>query len=39
MRGTMLLLVFVDPCIIVKFIKKNPTKCNNVSKFYYSIFI
>jgi hypothetical protein len=21
------------------FIKKNPTKCNNVSKFYYSIFI
>jgi hypothetical protein len=21
------------------FIKKNPTRCNNVSKFYYSIFI
>jgi hypothetical protein len=21
------------------FIKKNPTKCNNVSKFYYSIFL
>ena len=24
---------------IVSFIKKNPTRCNNVSKFYYSIFI
>jgi len=22
-----------------KFIKRNPTRCNNVSKFYYSIFI
>jgi hypothetical protein len=32
-------LMFVDPCIIVQFIKKNPTRCNNVSKFYYSIFI
>ena len=32
-------LMFVDPCIIVKVIKKNPTRCNNVSKFYYSIFI
>jgi hypothetical protein len=30
---------FVDPCIIVQFIKKNPTRCNNVSKFYYSVFI
>ena len=30
---------FVVPCIIVQFIKKNPTRCNNVSKFYYSIFI
>jgi hypothetical protein len=30
-------LMFVDPCIIVQFIKKNPTRCNNVSKFYYSI--
>jgi len=29
-------LMFVDPCIIVQFIKKNPTRCNNVSKFYYS---
>ena len=28
----------MDLCIIVQFIKKNPTKCNNVSKFYYSIF-
>jgi len=27
----------MDPCIIVRFIKKNPTICNNVSKFYYSI--
>jgi len=32
-------LMFVDPCIIVQFIKKNPTRCNNVSLFYYSIFI
>jgi hypothetical protein len=24
---------------LVSFIKKNPTRCNNVSKFYYSIFI
>jgi len=31
--------MFVDPCIIVRFIKKNPKRCNNVSKFYYSIFI
>jgi len=33
------LLMFVDPCIIVQFIKKNPTRCNNVLKFYYSMFI
>ena len=32
-------LIFVDPCILVQFIKKNPSKCNNLSKFYYSIFI
>ena len=32
-------LMFVDPRIIVKFIKKNPTRCNNVSTFYYFIFI
>ena len=32
-------MMFVDPCVIVQFIKKNPTRCNNVSKFYYSIFI
>ena len=31
--------MFVDPCITVKFIKKNSTRFNNVSKFYYSIFI
>jgi hypothetical protein len=24
---------FMDPCIIVKFIQKNPTRCNSVSKF------
>jgi hypothetical protein len=28
----------VDPCIIVQFLQKNPTRCNSVSKFYYSIF-
>jgi hypothetical protein len=32
-------LMFVDPCIIVQFINKNTTICNNVSKVYYSIFI
>jgi len=32
-------LMFLDSCIIVKFRKKNPTKCNNISEFYYSIFI
>jgi len=32
-------LTFVDPCTIVQFVKKNPTRCNNVSRFYYSIFI
>jgi len=30
----MLSLMFVDPCIIIQFIKKNPTRCNNVSKFF-----
>jgi hypothetical protein len=25
--------MFVDPCIIVQFINKNPTRCNSVSKF------
>jgi hypothetical protein len=29
----------VDLCIIVQFIKKNPTRCNNVSKFCCSIFM
>jgi hypothetical protein len=33
------IMTFVDPCTIVKFIKKNLTRCNNISKFYYSIFI
>jgi len=31
--------MLVYPCIIVQFIKKNPTRCNNVSELYYSIFI
>ena len=31
-------LMFVDPCIIVQFMKKNPTRHNNVSKFY-SLFL
>jgi hypothetical protein len=31
--------MFVDPCIIVKFTQKNTTRCNKVSKFYYSIFV
>ena len=26
-------LTFMDPCIILQFIKKNPTRCNNVSNF------
>jgi len=26
-------LMFVDTCIIVKFIQRNPTRCNSVSKF------
>jgi hypothetical protein len=32
-------LMFVGPCIVVQFIKKNPKRCNNVSKVYYSTFI
>jgi len=27
-------LMFVDPCIIVQIMKKNPTRWNNVSKLY-----
>jgi hypothetical protein len=30
-------LMFMDPCIIVQFTKKNPTRCNNVLKFYYTV--
>ena len=26
-------LTFVDPCIIVQFVQRNPTRCNSVSKF------
>ena len=33
------ILMFVEPCNIVQFIKKNPTRCNNVSKLYYSILV
>jgi len=25
---------FVDPCIIVQFIKRNPTRCSSVSKVF-----
>jgi hypothetical protein len=28
-----------DEIKVIYFIKKNPTRCNNVSKFYYSISI
>jgi hypothetical protein len=38
-KTTSACLMFVDLCIIVQFIKKNPTRCSTVSKFYYSIFI
>jgi hypothetical protein len=31
--------MFLDPYIIVKSIKKSATRCSNVSKFYYSVFI
>jgi len=33
------MLWILDPCIIVQFVKKNPTRCNSVSELYYSIFI
>jgi len=39
LRLHMMFLMFVDRHITVQFIKKNPTRCNNVSKFHYSIFI
>jgi len=29
-------LMFIDPCIIVQFIMKQPTRCNRVSKFIIS---
>jgi hypothetical protein len=33
-------LMFMDPCIIVQFIQKNPTRCmQQCIKIYYSIFI
>jgi len=39
LRNCMTFFMFVDPCLIVQFIKKNPTRCNNITKFYYSVFI
>jgi hypothetical protein len=30
--------MFIEPCITIQFIKKNPTRCSNVSKFYYFIY-
>ena len=38
-NGDKIKVMFVDPCTIVKFVKENPTRCNNISKFSYSIFI
>jgi hypothetical protein len=32
-------LMFVDPCLVVQFMKKNPTRCKTISKWYYSKFI
>jgi len=29
-------LMFLDACIIVQFLQKNPTRCNSVSKFIIS---
>jgi len=31
--------MFVEPCIIVQFIKKNPTRCNNVSNFFIILYL
>jgi len=31
--NTVMNSMFVDPCIIVQFINKNPTRCNSVLKF------
>jgi hypothetical protein len=39
MQISCVILMCVDPCIIVQFININPTRCNNVSEFYYSVFI
>ena len=32
-------LIVATSCQEMDFIKKNPTRCNNVSKFHYSVFI
>jgi len=29
----------MDPCIKVQFIKKDPTRCNNVSKFFIILYL
>ena len=39
LRFSFINLMFMDPSNIVQIINKNPTRRNNVSKFYYSIFI
>jgi len=36
---SILMLMLVDPCIIVQFIKKNLTRCTNVLTFYYSVYL
>jgi len=36
-QGVYINLMFVDPCTIVQFTKKNPTRCNSVSEFYYTV--
>jgi hypothetical protein len=39
MKSKLVWCSWIIPCITVQFIKKNPTRCNNVSIFYYSIFL
>jgi len=31
-------LMFMDLCIVIQFLQKNPTRCSSVSRFYYSLF-
>ena len=37
--GREAMIPYLARLLDVQFIKKNPTRCNNVSEFYYSIFI